>query len=202
MRRHRRAAPGATPVAASDAHASGVGTACGYVRCGPGEVIADLRPADIILIRGRGWLGRLIRAAAWVRYRKDDRRYAHWSHAALVLSASGHLVEVRAGGVGICGIEKFRDQEFHYVRLELADHGRWEAVRYAVSCVGKSYSVSGFILLGLSVVFGDWLRVPDKGQQGCVALIARALQRAGIAFDRAPPDMMPADLAKQFNVMP
>ncbi len=40
------------------------------------------------------------------------------------------------------------------------------------------------------------------GQQGCVALIVRALQKAGMTFDRAPPDMMPADLAKHFGILP
>lgn len=184
------------------AAAIGGRAACYYVRCAPGEVIADLRPGDIILIRGVGWLGRLIRAFAWIRYRNDDRRYGHWSHAAIVLSASGHLIEVHARGVGMCGIEKYRGQEFHYVRLELSDGSRREAVRYAYSCLGRRYGVVGFILLGLSVLFGDRFRVPDKGQQGCVALIVRALQRAGVAFDRAPPDMMPADLAKRFGVLP
>jgi hypothetical protein len=32
--------------------------------------------------------------------------------------------------------------------------------------------------------------------------VAQALQRAGITFDRAPPDLMPADLAKKFGVLP
>jgi hypothetical protein len=30
----------------------------------------------------------------------------------------------------------------------------------------------------------------------------RALERAGMAFDRPPPEMMPADLAKKFGVLP
>jgi hypothetical protein len=173
-----------------------------YVRCGPGEVIADMQPGDIILIRGPGLLGWLIRLWARMRYRNDDLRYAHWSHVAMVLSARGHLIEVRALGVGICGIEKFRHWDFHYVRLGLSDRDRSLAVRYGYSCIGQRYGLSGFLLLALSVVLGDLFRVPDRGQQGCVALIVRALQKAGIAFDRAPPDMMPADLAKRFGILP
>jgi len=181
---------------------AGAETLTHSVRCGPGEVIADLRAGDIILIRGPGWLGRIIRLGARIRYRHGDRRYAHWSHAALVLSARGRLMEVHARGVGVCGIEKFRDEEFHYVRLDLSDESRREAVRYARSCVGQRYGVLGFLLLGLSVALGDRFRVPDSGQQGCATLIVRALQRAGVAFDRAPSDMMPADLAKRFGVLP
>ncbi len=177
-------------------------TACHYVRCAPGEVIADVRPGDIILIRGPGWLGWLIRLGARIRYRNDDLRYAHWSHAAMVLAANGHLVEVHALGVGICGIEKFRANEFHYVRLDLSDRDRALAARYGRSCVGQRYGVSSFLLFCLSLALGDRFHVPDWGQQGCVALIVRALQRAGVAFDRAPSDMMPADLAKRFGVLP
>jgi hypothetical protein len=184
------------------AAAGGARTACHTVRSAPGDVIADVRPGDIILIRGPGWLGWLIRLGARIRYRNDDLRYAHWSHAAMVLSANGHLVEVHALGVGVCGIEKFRNSEFHYVRLDLSDRDRMLAVRYGYSCVGQRYGVSSFLLFGLSLALGDRFHVPDWGQQGCVALIVRALQHAGVAFDRAPSDMMPADLAKRFGVLP
>jgi hypothetical protein len=52
------------------------------------------------------------------------------------------------------------------------------------------------------VLVGDRIHVPDRGQQGCVALVVRALQRAGMTFERRPTDMTPADLAKHFHVMP
>ena len=54
----------------------------------------------------------------------------------------------------------------------------------------------------LSVLLGDRFKVPDRGRQGCVALIVRALQRAGVTFERRPSDMMPSDLAKRFGVTP
>jgi hypothetical protein len=43
--------------------------------------------------------------------------------------------------------------------------------------------------------------MPDSGH-GCVSLVARALQEAGIRFDRKPTDMTPVDLAKRFGVTP
>jgi hypothetical protein len=55
--------------------------------------------------------------------------------------------------------------------------------------------------LGKSVLLGDRFKVPDRGQQGCVALIVRALQRAGVKFEQRPSDMMPSDLAKRFGVL-
>jgi hypothetical protein len=176
--------------------------ACDITRCPPGEVPSSVRPGDIILIRGTGWLGWLIRFGARIRYRNGDLRYAYWSHAALVLSTNGNLVEVHALGVGLCGLEKFRKLEFHHVRLDLSDADRAQAARYGMSCIGQRYGVSSFLLFCLSLALGDRFCVPDWGQQGCVALIVRALQKAGVTFDRAPSDMMPADLARRFGVLP
>lgn len=191
-------------VIASPSHtAVSRGVARHVARCGPGEIAADLQPADLILVRGTGWLGRLIRAAARLRYRHaSERSYTYWSHAALVVTATGYLIEVNAGGVRQYSIEKYRDKEFHRVRLDLTEPGRTAAVDFARSCLGQRYGVMGFLLLGLTVVLGDRFRVPDRGQHGCVALIVRALQRAGLAFDRGAADMMPADLAKRFGVTP
>lgn len=174
----------------------------GYVRCRPGEIVTGLRLGDLILIRGSGWLGWAIRLGAWRRFRNDDLRYGYWSHAALVVTHAGHLLEVHARGVGLCGIEKYRETDFCHVRLDLSEAARRAAAQYAYGCLGQRYDLMGFALLGLSVTFGDLFRVPDTGRPGCVSLIVRALERAGIAFDRAPPDMMPADLAKRFGVLP
>jgi hypothetical protein len=174
----------------------------GYIRCRPGQVVTSLRCGDFILIRGPGWLGWLIRLSARVRLRKDDRRYGYWSHAALVVNDRGHLLEVHARGVGLCRIEKFRANDFCYVRLALGDAARQAAARYAYGCLGQRYDIGGFLWLALSVVLGDRLRVPDTGRPGCISLIVRALERAGLCFERPAPEMTPADLAKKFGVLP
>jgi hypothetical protein len=175
----------------------------GYVRCGPGEGVADPRPGDVILIRSAGWLGNLIRFFERLRYRAPaDLPFAYWSHAALVVTGEGHLIEVVYTGVVICRLERYRDEEYHYVYLDLSEADRKKAVHLARSCLRQKYGVRNFLLLALAVLVGDRFQVPDNGQQGCVALIARALQDAGITFERRPADMMPADLAKRFGVTP
>lgn len=173
----------------------------GTIRCPPGQIVTGLRQGDLVLIRGPGWLGRAIRLGAWRRFREEFPRYGYWSHAALVINDAGHLLEVHARGVALCGIEKYRDTDFCYVRLNLSEAARQEAARYAYGFLGQRYDLWGFVLLGLSVTLGDLFRVPDTGKPGCVSLIARALERAGITFDRAPPELMPADLAKKFGVL-
>jgi hypothetical protein len=174
-----------------------------HARCGPGESIPDPCPGDVILIRGSGWLGKAIRFFVRIRCRRNgDRPFAHWSHAGIVVSPQGHLVEVLHTGVVLSSIEKYRDQEYHYVYLNLSAADRTRTSRYAYSCLRQKYGRLSFVLLALAVLLGDRFEVPDRGQQGCVALIVRALQRAGMTFARRPTDMTPADLAKKFGVVP
>ncbi len=172
-------------------------------RCGPGETMAHPRPGDIILVRTGTWAGRLTRFFERLRFRgAEDRAYVHWNHAALVMNPLGHLIEARPSGVTLKPIECYRDCEYHYVHLDLDEAGQRQAIGYARSCLGQGYGLAGVALLGISVLLGERLRVPDRGQQGCAALIARSLQRSGIAFDRRPAEMMLADLAKRFGVTP
>jgi hypothetical protein len=76
------------------------------------------------------------------------------------------------------------------------------AAHYAYSCLRQPYGIGAFFLLALAIILGDSFRIPDKGSQGCVALVVRALQQAGLAFDRQPADMTPADLARNVGVLP
>ncbi|MEA2819018.1 MAG: Permuted papain-like amidase enzyme YaeF/YiiX, family [Bradyrhizobium sp.] len=174
-----------------------------YKRCGPGEGMSDPRPGDIVLVRGTGWLGKTIRFGLRMRYRSnEDRALAHWSHAGIIVNAQGHLIEVVPSGVVLTRLENYRAQEYHYVYLDLSAADRARASSYAYSCLRQKYDRLGFVLLTLAVLTGEWFEVPDRGRQGCVALIVRALQRAGVRFARRPTDMTPADLARNFGVMP
>jgi hypothetical protein len=174
----------------------------GYVRCGPGEAITRPRPGDILLVRGVGFLGWGIREYERMCARGKDRAFVHWSHAALVVSSRGHLVEVLANGVGVNRIENYRNQEYHYVHIDLSDADRATVARYALSCVRQKYARWTFVHLAASKLLGGRLRVPDRGQQGCISLIVRALQQVGVPFDRAATDMSVVDLAKRFGVRP
>lgn len=189
---------GSTP--AQDAQPAGSSPAL-CVRCAPGETIAEPRPGDIILVRGSGWLGCLIRMFERMRYRTaEDRAFACWSHAAIVVGRNGFLVEVLHTGVTLSRLAKYRDQDYRYIRLDLSDCDRKTAASYACACLRQRYGVSSFLLFAASLLAGDRYRIRDRGQQGCVALIVRALQRAGMTFERQAADMMPADLAKHFGV--
>jgi hypothetical protein len=176
--------------------------AASYVRCAPGKDIADPQPGDLILIRGRGPVGGLIRAVQCVRYRRrEDRPFAYWSHAALIVTP-WHLIEALPAGVMLRKIERYRYHDYHYICLNLSTSDRGRAVAFALSSLRQKYGISSFLLLAASVLLGDSFKVPDRGQHGCVALIVRALQSAGMTFEQRPSDMTPADLAKRFGVVP
>jgi len=181
------AAPELTSSNQTDLTSLQQGRAGKYVRCAPGQEVADPRPGDVILIRGRGLVGRAIRAVQRVRHpMREDHPFAYWSHAALFVTP-WHLIEVIPAGVIARKIEDYRDREYHYIHLDLSETQR---------------RASSFLLLAVSVLLGDRFKVPDRGQAGCVALIARALGCAGITFEYGPSDMTPADLAKRFGVVP
>jgi len=173
-----------------------------YVYCPPGETMSHPRPGDIILVRHKHWLSLLIRGFVRIRHRApEERPYTYWSHAAIVLNGAGHLVEVNVRGVVISHIRHYRDCDYHYVRVDLPEAGRKAAVQFARSCLKQKYSLRNFLLLAASIAVGDRIPIPESGH-GCVSLVARALQEAGIRSERKPNDMTPADLAKRFGVTP
>jgi cell wall-associated NlpC family hydrolase len=171
---------------------------------GRGQAIAQACPGDFVLVRGRGWISMAVYAFQGLRFRAPgERRYAYWSHVALVTSARGRLVEVGPRGVFRNTLETYRTFEYHYVHVAASGARRAEAARFAESCVGQPYGTLSSIALGFFALVGCPLAVPDRGQHNCAALVARALERAtGERFTRTPINMMPADIAKHFGITP
>lgn len=172
-------------------------------RFGPGEGITNPWPGDFLLIRGHWWISRVIHGGQRFRFRNaEDRKYAHWSHVALVTNMRGRIIEANDKGVVVRHVEHYRALEYHYVRINASGPQRREAARFAESCVGEPYARLGFMALGLSVLTDGRFGVRDRGQQLCGALVARALARTDAVFDRHPAEMTPADLAKHYRVTP
>jgi hypothetical protein len=172
-------------------------------RYGPGEAVADPRPGDFVLIHGRDWGSRVIRWGQ--RYRLRDpggRRHACWSHAALVVSFAGHIVDVGPRGVSVQHLCRYRDHEYLYVGVAASVRQRLAAVRYAHACVGQPYARLGFVVLGLTALAGVPCIARSRGRHHCVSLVGQALARAGASFRRAPEEMTPADLAHHYRVTP
>src|SRR5579872_3610777 len=86
-------------------------------RYGPGEDARDFTPGDFILAHRNHVIARLISLAQKRRFRGPDAVYAHWSHSAAVVDRDGRLVEAESMGVVRSPISKYRDSEYHLVRL-------------------------------------------------------------------------------------
>ena len=172
-------------------------------RFGPGESIARPKPGDFILVRGHGLISPLIHWVQRLRFsRHEDRKFLHWTHVALVTSTHGRIVEVVPRGVVAQQIEKYRRAEYHYVHLDVPDSDRWAGVLFAELCVGQPYGRLSFLALGLAALTRRQLQIQDPRRQHCVSLVIRALERMRGEFGREALDMMPADLAKHYNITP
>jgi uncharacterized protein YycO len=162
-------------------------------------------PGDFILTHSSGWDGTLIRFGQTFRYRGSDKVFAHWSHAAIFVDESGNIIEALGGGVQRRNISDYDGTEYVVVHLpadtSLLD--RQHAVEFADSCLRDSYgwlTIAGIafcLLTGAKVSFGV------DGQQICSSLVARSLERIGDIFCECEPwHLMPADLARHFDVRP
>jgi uncharacterized protein YycO len=175
-------------------------------RYGPGEKAdpADYRPGDFILTHGSAFFSWLIRFGQSLRFRGEDSKFAYWNHAAMIVSSSGDLVEALGAGVSRTHLDKYTPKEFHLVSVEgiANDHDREQAVKFAEWCVGLPYGYMNIVSIALSLITGGKFTFGFDGHAICSGLVARALERTNAIFNRTPSHIMPADLAKYFNVDP
>ncbi len=166
----------------------------------PGE----FERGDFILTHGNAFYSKLIRFGQGLRFWGQNRKYAWWNHAAMIVSDTGDLVEALGAGVKKTHIDKYTPTEYHLVRLgALADHrDREQVVTFADWCLNEKYDLLTIISIGFSLLFGGRLNFGFDGETICSGLVARALERSNAIFDRTPSHIMPADLARYFNVDP
>ena len=173
-------------------------------RYGPGEEAGDFSPGDFILAHRHNFLAGLISQAEKRRFRGTDAVYAHWSHAGIVVGTDGSLVEAEVMGVVRSPISRYRDDEYHLVRLgpgfQLEERER--SVAYAVGQVGQAFGFLAMIGASVYLLFGWPLRLMRRNHQICSGLVVNALHEGGMLPGLDPVLTLPADLAKAFDVRP
>ena len=168
----------------------------------PGKSAPAPLPGDFVLVRGRTWTSRVVYLGQATRlWRRADRPYRYWSHAALVIWSDGRIAEASARGVICSRLEKYRDADYHYVHVAQTGRARREAVTFACSCVGMPYAPLGYFRPAAATLTLGWLQ-PSPHRHACASLVAEAMSRAGVVFDRPPAEVLPADLAKHYRVRP
>lgn len=173
-------------------------------RYGPGEQASNLQAGDFILTHGSDLFSRLIRFGQALRFHGKDRRYTYWSHAALIVDEQGTLIEALSQGVCQTNISHYAPAEYHLVRLGSSanEEDRAEAVRFARTAVRDKYGWLTIANIGLRLLTGGKLAFEMDGQFICSGLVARAMERTQAIFDRNTEGIMPADLAKYYQVEP
>ncbi len=173
-------------------------------RYGPGEEAMDFSGGDFILAHRHNLIAGLISQAEKRRFRGAEAVYAHWTHAAVVVATDGSLVEAETTGVKRSPISRYRDDEYHLVRLgaEFDSDARARAVAYAASQVGQSFGFLDMFGATLYLLFGWPLRLVRRNHQICSTLVVHALQEGGLARNLDPALTLPADLAKLYDARP
>jgi len=173
-------------------------------RYGPGDEARDFVPGDFILAHRHHFFAGLISLAQKRRFRGADAVYAHWSHSALIVDRDGALVEAEMMGVTLSPISKYRDDEYHLVRLgpEFTSEARARAVAFARGQVGQGFGYLDMVGAILYLLFGWPLRLVRRNHEICSSLVARALQAGGLVPELDPALTLPADLAKLFDIRP
>jgi uncharacterized protein YycO len=171
-------------------------------RFGRGETIANPRPGDFILTHGKAWTSRLIQLGQKLRIHGDDSKYTYWNHAAMFVTAKGDIIE--ALGTGVCerNITVYEPTEYYVVRIKANLEDREEAGRFARTCLDEEYGWVTIASIAVSLLTGTKFSFGFDGQQICSGLVARAMERTWAIFNRMPSNIMPADLAKYYQVDP
>lgn len=113
----------------------------------------------------------------------------------------GSVVEAEASGVRRSPLTKYRDREYHAVRLHGVDAGRRAAgVEFALACVGESFGYAELAAAGLSLLTGRHVVLERRAHMICSVLVGRSLEREGIDLGRDVRQLLPADLARAFDI--
>jgi uncharacterized protein YycO len=147
----------------------------------------------------------LIRFGQRLRFSGEDRKYCWWNHAAMIVSSDGDLVEALNAGVRRTHITAYGSTEYTLVHLQPTvanQHDREQSIGFATWCLGQPYDWLTIASISLSLITGGKFTFGFEGQSICSGLVARSLERTSAIFNRTPSHIMPADLAKYFQVEP
>jgi hypothetical protein len=125
-----------------------------------------------------------------------------WTHAALVVSAHGAIVEAVGNGVVVGHLENYRDADYHYVAVQLDSAQRRAAIQFAASRVGNAYNRVAIARFSVSTVTGRRIPLKASSPDICAGLVAQALGLGLMNSKRSRPIVTPCDLARRLDIRP
>ena len=160
-------------------------------------------PGDFLLGRAHGVKHDLLRFGQGLRLSRRKRKFARYTHAALVVSASGDLIEAVGTGVRRSHVRSYVDagEPFQIVRIKVSDEDRRQMVAFTTAALDQK-APYGF-LTNISTAFwaftGSRLIFFHDGSYTCSGLVAAALERTSTRFTTNAARVMPAQLAEMFG---
>lgn len=121
----------------------------------------------------------------------------------MIVSGNGDIIEALGGGVQKRNIACVQGNRYHVVHLEdvVVTESADEA-GFAEACLNDGYGWLTIISIALSPLFVSEFGFGVDDQEICSALVARCVERTGEIFPQDSWRIMPADLAKYFDVKP
>jgi hypothetical protein len=167
----------------------------------PGREPFNTEPGDFILVHGHRLASRLIGLGQALRFTGARRRFAHWTHAALIVGYRGEIIEAQFGGVRRARLARYLHSDYRLVHVNASPAERMHAAAYAESMADRraGYDWTDFVSLGTMLAGSRFALVTD-GRCVCSTLVANALERCGYVFQHNAECMTPADLAEKFGV--
>ena len=170
--------------------------------CPKGETAPNPQPGDFLLtgVKAQGIVSWAIKTGAWLR--RYEKPYRRFSHTALVIADDGTLAEAVAKGVVRTPLAHYDKADYVLVRTHVVDHDRAQILEYAESVLEArwKYGFPTFAGLALYCLTGAGVCIQSAGTAICSGFVSDALTRAGYVWPRPPFSMMPADLARYFDV--
>ena len=160
-----------------------------------------MKPGDIVVTDVGGyWYHPLIEFGQRVRYGNKSGSFTGFTHAAIVYSEDGDLIEALGTGVERTHISRYANTVHAVLDTGLDDRDREQAVNFALSVADarREYGWITIASIAFSLLTGSKLTVSRAGTAICSGLVAEALAHGGEIFDNPPSHVMPAELAARY----
>lgn len=169
-----------------------------------GESARRWQAGDILLTHGNSVFAKLIGFGQRLRIHGADRKYAWFTHAALVVGPGGELVEAMGSGVLRRNADDYRPQDYVVVRTGAEPGDVKEMLEFAdwVVDVRSKYGWTTVVSIALTMLTGAKFAFFISGEFICSGFVARTMERTGAIFTRDSTHVTPADLAKYYGVEP
>ena len=162
-----------------------------------------IAPGDVVLGRAHGHKHAIIRYGQARRLTAADRAYASYTHAALVVSEDGDLVEAVGEGVQRSSLTRYvvDSGTYQVVRIEASQEARERVVAFAGWAADNHapYAALQTLCTAFWAFTNSRLMFFMDGSFTCSGLVAAALERMGARFDINAAKVTPAQLAVMFG---